>query len=107
MTCQWLIIQGRAFGKLLLPSLARKVRPLLAPVQQEQLLPCPFCARRGAWELRSFVEMAVRLAASIVASDGIVRMARSDETPHPGQGCGWSNSDMGRKTVKSPHAVQL
>ena len=90
----------------MLPSFARKVRPVLAPVQQEQLEPCPFCMRRGALELRSFVEMAVRRDASIVASEGMVRMARSEEAPHPGQGCGWSNSDMGRSTVKSPQSAQ-
>jgi hypothetical protein len=69
---QGLIIQGRAAGKLLDPSLPTRVRLDASPEHQRHPAPWPDAAVkcRGALALRSFVAIAVRWPNSMLAKAG-------------------------------------
>src|ERR1700730_6299539 len=106
---QWLIIQGRAVGKLLAPLLVCFTRRDGLVEQQPQ--PGPWKALYsasvfGACELRSLVAMAFRLSDGMQKKFGAVRITRGAETSHRGQSCGSSHSAIGRMSVKGPHSSQ-
>lgn len=106
---QWLIIQGLAAGKVLDPSARSNVLDFLRPApQQPQPGPCPrdFDVF-GACEDRSLVPIAVRVAASIMAKNGVVKNARGDDVPQSGQSHGSADKDIGRFSVKPPQLGQL
>ncbi len=98
---QWLIIHGRAAGKLFAPPTASAVR--LAGRQHPHDAGCRV-ARVGACALRSFVAFARRAAPSIPENAGAVNIARRAEAPHPAQGCGSWNAAIGRTAENGPHA---
>jgi len=94
---QWLIIHGRAEGKLLAPEAAVAVfdffeRLFMPPEQQEQLDGCFFAAYSpvviGAWLARSLVAWAVRLSRDMPEKCGAVSITRGAIAPQSGQGCG-------------------
>ncbi len=99
---QWLIIQGRADGKLLAAARAEAV---FFGVQQPQPAPWPD-ERRGAWRLRSLVAWAALSPASMPEIRGAVRKARPQASPQSGQACGSLNSAIGRMAVNGPQAAQ-
>lgn len=106
---QWLIIQGRAEGKVLDPSARNNVLDFFgAPLQQLQPEPCPSDFDvAGACDDRSLVPIAVRVPASIMAKKGVVKNARGDDIPHSGQAQGSPDCDIGRFSVKPPQFGQL
>src|SRR6187402_2819415 len=107
---QWLIIHGRAVGKLLAPlrvCLTRREGFLV--VQQPQPAPCEALYSPtvlGALELRSLVAWALRLSAGMQKKFGAVRITRGDSPSHRGQSCGASHSAIGRMSVNGPQSLQ-
>ena len=102
---QWLIIQGRAEGKLFAPFAAVAVFFDDFPEQQEQPAPCAD-ERFGSCDARSLTPIALRRPASMPASRGAVRIARGASVPQSGQSHGSRYSDIARTAVNGPHASQ-
>lgn len=100
---QWLIIQGRRLGKLLVAAGPSARSALLPAVQQPQPAGCR--RRSGACALRSLVANAARRPASIAPRAGIVSTARGDAVPQSGQGCGAAYSAIGRAASNGPQAT--
>jgi hypothetical protein len=106
---QWLIIHGRAVGKLLAPLLVFFTRREGLVEQQPQPAPCEALyspSVLGALELRSLVACAFRCSAGIQKKLGALRIARGDELSHFGQSCGASHSDIGSMSVNGPQSLQ-
>jgi hypothetical protein len=104
---QWLIIHGRAAGKLLAPDGLCRARDGRAPLQHPQPGPwLPARLARGACALRSLVAKAARRAPSMVASAGAVRIARGAATPQPGQGWGAAHAAIGCRSLNGPQRGQ-
>jgi hypothetical protein len=110
ITHQWLIIHGRAVGKLLAPLLVCFTsRDGFLVEQQPQ--PGPWealysASAFGALELRSLVAYAFRLSDGMHKNFGAVRMTRRDSVSHCGQSCGRSHSAIGRMSVNGPQSLQ-
>jgi hypothetical protein len=75
---QWLIIHGRALGKLFVPSDAVAVLLRLSGLQQPHEDPCE-ADERGSLALRSLTDIADLFVASMPAMKGACRIARSDD----------------------------
>ncbi len=106
---QWLIIQGRAVGKLLAPLFVFFISRDGLVEQQEQLGACEALYSAsvfGACALRSLTAWALRVSAGMQAKCGAVRITRGDEIAQLGQCCGRSHSAIGRMSVKGPQASQ-
>jgi hypothetical protein len=103
---QWLIIHGRAVGKLFAPDLlCLTSRDGFLVEQQPQ--PAPWDALYsaevfGALELRSLVVYALRLSDGMQKNAGAVKITRGAVTSHCGQSCGSSHSAIGRISVNGP-----
>jgi len=106
---QWLIIQGRAVGKLFEPVLVCLTRREGLVEQQPQPGACDALyspSVLGALALRSLVACALRLSAGMQKKFGALKMARGEEFAHFGQLCGASHSAIGRMSVKGPQSLQ-
>ena len=107
---QWLIIHGRAVGKLFAPErVCLTNRDGFLPEQQPQPAPCAalYSAELfGAWRLRSLVAWALRLSDGMQKNAGAVSMTRGASTAQPGQSCGASHSAIGRISVNGPQSLQ-
>jgi hypothetical protein len=106
---QWLIIQGRAVGKLFAPLFVFLTSRDGLVEQQEQPGACEALYSAsvfGACALRSLTACAFRISAGMQAKCGAVRMTRGDDTSQLGQFCGRSHSAIGRMSVKGPQASQ-
>ena len=106
---QWLIIHGRADGKLLAPLFVFRTSRDGLDEQQEQPGACEALYSAsvfGACALRSFTTWALRWSAGMQAKCGAVRMTRGDDVVQLGQSCGRSHSAIGRMSVKGPQASQ-
>src|SRR3954469_23576564 len=83
---QWLIIHGRALGKLLPPLFVCVIsRAGFLPEQQPQPGPCEALYSAmvfGALELRSLVAWAFRLSDGMHRNFGAVRMTRGASASH-------------------------
>lgn len=80
----------------------------LLPLQQEQPGPWPRDFEVfGAWAERSLVAIALRVAPSKMAKNGVVKKARGDIVPHAGQAQGSADCAIGRVSLKPPHSGQL
>ena len=104
---QWLIIQGRAVGKLLAPLFVFLMSRDGLLEQQEHPGACEAlysASVLGACALRSLTLWAFRLSAGMQAKCGAVRMTRGEDAVQPGQSCGKSHSAIGRMSVKGPQA---
>src|SRR5690606_13558670 len=105
LPAQWLIIQGRALGKLLAPPgnfavfdfCLRRLGP-----QQEQLVPW-VDESLGSCAARSLIAKALRRLLSMPASAGATTKARAAGTPQSGHPSGSALSAIGRRAVKIPH----
>jgi hypothetical protein len=93
---QWLIIQGRAVGKLLAPlrvCLTRRAGFLVEQQPQPGACEALYSASVfGAFELRSLVAAALRLSDGMQKNAGAVSITRGDSSEHCGQSCGSSHS---------------
>lgn len=76
------------------------------PEQHEQPGPWDF-VDFGAWRLRSFVAMAVRVAPSMFAKAGARSRTRGEVAAQVGQAQGWSKSANAANPVKGPQSGQL
>jgi hypothetical protein len=106
---QWLIIQGRAVGKLFAPPLVFFTRRDGLPEQQPQPAPCEALYSPsvfGALALRSLVACAFRRSAGMQKKFGALKIARGEELSHFGQSCGASHSAIGRMSVNGPQSLQ-
>jgi hypothetical protein len=106
---QWLIIHGRAVGKLFAPLLVFLTSRDGLVEQHPQPAPCDALYSPtvlGALELRSLVAWALRRSAGMQKKLGALKMARGDELSHFGQSCGASHSDIGRISVNGPQSPQ-
>jgi hypothetical protein len=106
---QWLIIQGRAVGKLFAPLLVRFTSRDGLVEQQPQPEGCDalYWPRvLGALALRSLVAWALRLSEDMQKKFGAVRITRGDSLSHFGQSCGASHSAIGRMSVNGPQSLQ-
>jgi hypothetical protein len=106
---QWLIIHGRAVGKLLAPLLVCLTRREGLVEQQPQPGPCAALYSPtvlGALAERSLVAWALRLSDGMQKKFGAVRMTRGDSVSQRGQSCGASHSAIGRMSVKGPQSLQ-
>jgi hypothetical protein len=104
---QWLIIHGRAVGKLLAPSDVLAIRRLVKPEQQLQPARCDasrVSSVGGALALRSLRPIAMRRMEDMVARFGMTRKARGDAAPHSGQEAGSPHSAIGRVNVNAPQS---
>jgi hypothetical protein len=106
---QWLIIHGRAVGKLFAPLLVCFTSREGLVEQHPQPGPCDALYSPtvlGALELRSLVAWALRVAAGMQEKFGAVKITRGDFFAHCGQSCGASHSAIGRMSVKGPQRLQ-
>jgi hypothetical protein len=106
---QWLIIQGRAVGKLFAPLRVFFTSREGLPEQQPQPGPCEalyWSSVLGALALRSLLACAFRRSAGMQKKLGALKIARGDEPSHFGQSCGASHSDIGRMSVNGPQSLQ-
>jgi hypothetical protein len=106
---QWLIIHGRAVGKLFAPLLVFFTGREGLPEQQQQPGACEALnspSVLGALALRSLVAWALRLSEGMQKKFGAVSMARGEGLAHFGQLCGASHSAIGRMSVKGPQSLQ-
>src|ERR1700733_8868765 len=106
---QWLIIHGRAVGKLFAPLRVFLTSREGLVEQQPQPGPCDalyWSTVFGAWALRSLVAWALRLSEDMQKKFGAVRITRGDSLSHRGQSCGASHSAIGRMSVNGPQASQ-
>jgi hypothetical protein len=106
---QWLIIHGRAVGKLLAPLLVFFTRREGLVEQQPQPAPCEALYSPtvlGALALRSLVACAFRRSAGMQKKFGALKIVRGDELSHFGQSCGASHSAIGRISVNGPQSLQ-
>jgi hypothetical protein len=106
---QWLIIHGRAVGKLLAPFLVFLTSRDGLVEQQPQPGPCDALYSPmvlGAFALRSLVACALRVSEDMQRKLGALKIARGDEPSHFGQSCGASHSDIGRMSVNGPQSPQ-
>ena len=112
---QWLIIHGRAVGKLFAPErVCLTNRDGFLPEQQPQPAPCLarswlalYCAIVfGALRLCSLVAWALRLSEGMQKKAGAVSITRGAEVAHCGQSCGSSHSAIGLKSVNGPQSSQ-
>ena len=106
---QWLIIQGRAVGKLFAPLLVRFTRRDGLVEQQPQPAPCDALYSPtvfGACEERSLVAWALRLSEGMQKNAGAVKITRGALSSQCGQSCGASHSAIGRMSVKGPQSLQ-
>src|SRR5213079_136588 len=107
---QWLIIQGRAVGKLFPPLLlCFTSRDGFLVEQQPQPAPCwaLYSAEVfGALALRSLVACALRLSDGMQKKFGAVKITRGASASHCGQSCGASHSAIGRIWVNGPQSSQ-
>jgi hypothetical protein len=106
---QWLIIHGRAVGKLFAPLLVLVTRREGFPEQQPQPGACEALdspSVLGAFALRSLMAKALRRSDGMQKKFGAFRMARGDEAAHLGQFRGASHSDIGRMSANGPHLLQ-
>jgi hypothetical protein len=105
---QWLIIHGRAVGKLFAPLLVFFTVREGLPEQQTQPGACGALSPNvlGALALRSLVAWAFRLSKGMQLKFGAVSMARGEELTHFGQLCGTSHSAIGRIWVNGPQSLQ-
>src|SRR6266446_9005756 len=88
---QWLIIHGRAVGKLLAPLLVCLTSREGLVEQQPQPGPCDALYSPtvlGALALRSLVACALRLSVGMQKKAGAVRMTRGASISHCGHSCG-------------------
>src|ERR1700704_161998 len=110
IVCQWLIIQGRAVGKLLAPlRVCFTSRAGFLLEQQPQPGPCEALYSAdviGALELRSLVAAALRLSEGMQKNAGAVRITRGDSVSQLGQSCGSSHSAIGRMSLNGPQSLQ-
>jgi hypothetical protein len=106
---QWLIIHGRAVGKLLAPFLVLLTSRDGLAEQHPQPGLCDALYSPtvlGAFALRSLVAYAFRLSAGMQKKLGALKIARGDELVHFGQSCGASHSAIGRISVNGPQSPQ-
>jgi len=106
---QWLIIHGRAVGKLFAPLLILLTRREGFPEQQPQPGACEALYSSsvlGAFALRSLVAEALRRSDGMQKRFGAVKIARGDEAAHLGHLCGASHSAIGRMSVNGPQSLQ-
>jgi hypothetical protein len=106
---QWLIIHGRAVGKLLAPLRVCLISREGFVEQQPQPGPCDALYSPtvfGALELRSLVAWALRLSDGMQKKFGAVRITRGASAAHCGQSCGASHSAIGRMSVNGPQSLQ-
>jgi hypothetical protein len=106
---QWLIIHGRAVGKLFAPLLVRLIGREGLVEQQPQPGPCEALYSAtvlGAFAERSLVAWALRLSEGMQKKFGAVRITRGEELSHCGQSCGASHSAIGRMSVNGPQSLQ-
>jgi hypothetical protein len=106
---QWLIIQGRAVGKLLAPLLVFFTSRDGLVEQQPQPGPCAalyWSSVFGALALRSLIVCAFRRSAGMQKKLGARKIARGEALSHFGQSCGASHSDIGRMSVNGPQSRQ-
>jgi len=78
--------------------------------QQPQLAGCDALYSAsvfGALRLRSLVACAMRVDTGRQEKFGAVRITRGELDPQVSQGCGKSNSDIGRISVKGPQASHM
>src|SRR5207253_460836 len=108
--CQWLIIQGRAVGKLLAPLFVFVIsRAGFLGEQQPQPGPCAALYSAsvcGAWRLFSLVASALRRSEGMQKKFGAVRITRGEDSSHCGQASGRSHSAIGLMSVKGPQSLQ-
>jgi hypothetical protein len=106
---QWLIIHGRAVGKLLAPFLVFLTSRDGLVEQHPQPGPCDALYSPtvlGAFELRSLVACAFRRSAGMQKKFGALKIARGEELSHFGQSCGESHSAIGCISVNGPQSLQ-
>ena len=106
---QWLIIHGRAVGKLLAPLLVFFTIREGLPEQHPQPGACEALYSPsvfGALALRSLVANALRRSEGMQKKFGALRIARGEETAQLGQICGESHSAIGRMSVNGPQSLQ-
>src|SRR5260370_34453173 len=106
---QWLIIHGRAVGKLVAPLFVCLTRREGLVEQQPQPGPCDALYSPtvlGALALRSLVAWALRRSDGMQKKFGAVRITRGASTSHRGQSCGASHSAIGRMSVNGPQSLQ-
>ncbi len=106
---QWLIIHGRAVGKLLPPLLVFFTSREGLVEQQPQPGPCEALYSPtvlGALAERSLVAWALRLSLGMQKKFGAVRITRGASPVHCGQSCGASHSAIGRMSVNGPQSLQ-
>jgi hypothetical protein len=106
---QWLIIQGRAVGKLFAPLLVFFTRREGFPEQQPQPGLCDalyWSSVLGALALRSLTAMALRLSAGMQRKLGALRIARGEGLEQFGHSPASSHSDIGRMSVNGPQSLQ-
>lgn len=106
---QWLIIHGRAVGKLFAPLRVCFSNREGLVEQQPQPGPCDalyWPAVFGALALRSLVACALRLSDGMQKNAGAVRMTRGARASHFGQSFPSSHSAIGRMSVKGPQSLQ-
>jgi hypothetical protein len=106
---QWLIIHGRALGKLLAPLLVFFTSRDGLLEQHPQAGPCDALYSPivlGALAERSLVAWALRLSDGMQKKFGAVKITRGDSLSHFGQSCGASHSAIGRMSVNGPQSLQ-
>src|SRR5258707_3835033 len=107
---QWLIIQGRAVGKLLAPLrvfVTSRAGFLLEQQPQPGACAALYSATVfGALALRSLVACAFLLSEGMQKKFGAVRMTRGASLSHCGHSCGRSHSAIGRISVNGPQTLQ-
>src|SRR5260370_41498179 len=99
---QWLIIHGRAVGKLFAPLFVCLTRREGLVEQQPQPGPCEalYSPRVfGALALRSLVAWALRLSEGMQKNAGAVRITRGEALSHCGQSCGASHSAINERSA--------
>jgi hypothetical protein len=106
---QWLIIHGRAVGKIFAPLLVFLTSRDGLVEQHPQPGPCDALYSAtvlGAFALRSLVAYAFRRSAGMQRKLGALRIARGEALSHFGQSCGASHSAIGRMSVNGPQSLQ-